>query len=182
MFPRIVDDVEDVPPGVLAGRRMAHEQLSRSGRRRGLSFAGLRRAAMSSANPMATEGRDAMTLVRENRREVFALVVLVFGALLIPFDLPAVAIFRPPVLVWALGSVIVLASSSTWALRDRLIGICAPILGYTVGGVLVGGLRAGGQPGLQAFFVQFYDISGVMFMIGTGLGVVWLAYRLWDVS
>ncbi|WP_214326453.1 hypothetical protein [Nonomuraea sediminis] len=179
VFPSIVDDAEPVPspPGVEQGRRPAQQRLAR----RGLSFAGLRRAAMSSANPMATEGRDAVSILREHRREVLAMAILVLAALLIPFNLPAVAIFRVPVLVWALGAVLVLSSDS-WALRDRLLGIGAPILGYTVGGVLVGGLRSGGQQGLQAFFVQFYDVSGVMFMIGAGLGVVWLAYRLFDVN
>lgn len=171
VFPSIVDDAEPVssPP---TQQRLA---------RRGLSFAGLRRAAMSSANPMATEGRDAVSILREHRREVVAMAILALAGLLIPFNLPAVAIFRVPVLVWALGAVLVVSSDS-WALRDRLLGIGAPILGYTVGGVLVGGLRSGGRQGLQAFFVQFYDVSGVMFMIGAGLGVVWLAYRLFDVN
>ncbi|MFI6602283.1 hypothetical protein ACIBHX_39040 [Nonomuraea sp. NPDC050536] len=181
IFPAIVDDAEPTlpPPGVQLGRKVAQERLA--GRGRGLSFAGLRRAAMSSANPMATEGRDAVSILREHRREVVAMAILVLSALLIPFNLPAVAIFRVPVLVWALGALLVLAGDS-WTLRDRLLGLGAPILGYTVGGVLVGGLRAGGQQGLQAFFVQFYDVSGVMFMIGAGLGVVWLAYRLFDVN
>ncbi|MEQ4717393.1 hypothetical protein [Nonomuraea sp. B19D2] len=178
-FPTIVDD-GDVPPGVQAYRRIAQESL---GRRpgRGLPFAGLRRVAMRSANPMATGGRDARTIVKEHSRETAAMAILVVAALLLPFDLPPVAIFEVPVLVWAAGAVIVLFSES-WNLRDKLLGIGAPLLGYSVGGVLVGGLRVGSEPGLQAFFTQFYDVSGTMFMIGTGLGVVWLAYRLLDVS
>ncbi|GAA3256046.1 hypothetical protein [Nonomuraea helvata] len=188
-FPAIVDD-GDVPPGVRTYRRIAQESLGgRPGR--GLPFAGLRRLAMpsrsglpaaeSSANPMATGGRDARTIVKEHSRETAAMVILVLAALLLPFDLPPVAIFEIPVLVWAAGAVIVLFSES-WKPGDKLLGIGAPLLGYSVGGVLVGGLRVGSEPGLQAFFTQFYDVSGTMFMIGTGLGVAWLAYRLLDVS
>ncbi|MEV4106509.1 hypothetical protein [Nonomuraea sp. NPDC049695] len=178
-FPAIVDD-GDVPAGVRTYRRIAQESLGgRPGR--GLPFAGLRRLAMSTANPMATGGRDARTIVKEHSRETAAMVILVLAALLLPFDLPPVAIFEIPVLVWAAGAVIVLFSES-WKLGDKLLGIGAPLLGYSVGGVLIGGLRVGSEPGLQAFFTQFYDVSGTMFMIGTGLGVVWLAYRLLDVS
>ncbi|MFI7232473.1 hypothetical protein ACIBO5_55575 [Nonomuraea angiospora] len=176
-FPTIVDDA-DAPPGVRTYRRIATESL---GRGRGLPFAGLRRVAMSSANPMATGGRDARTLVKEHPRDAAAMVVLVVAALLLPFDLPPLAIFEIPVLVWAAGAVLVLFSES-WSLRDKLLGIGAPLLGYSAGGVLVGGLRVGSEPGLQAFFAQFYSVSGTMFMIGTGLGVIWLAYRLLDVS
>ncbi|WP_431932208.1 hypothetical protein [Nonomuraea jabiensis] len=176
-FPTIVDDA-DTPPGVRTYRRIARESL---GGGRGLPFAGLRRVAMSGANPMATGGRDARTLVKEHPRDAAAMVVLVVAALLLPFDLPPLAIFEIPVLVWAAGAVLVLLSES-WSLRDKLLGIGAPLLGYSAGGVLVGGLRVGGEPGLQAFFAQFYSVSGTMFMIGTGLGVVWLAYRLLDVS
>ncbi|MEU6780176.1 hypothetical protein ABZ912_13325 [Nonomuraea angiospora] len=176
-FPAIVDDA-DAPPGVRTYRRVATESL---GRGRGLPFAGLRRMAMSSANPMATGGRDARTLVKEHPRDAAAMVVLVVAALLLPFDLPPLAIFEIPVVVWAAGAVLVLFSES-WSLRDKLLGIGAPLLGYSAGGVLVGGLRVGSEPGLQAFFAQFYSVSGTMFMIGTGLGVVWLAYRLLDVS
>jgi hypothetical protein len=51
-----------------------------------------------------------------------------------------------------------------------------------VGGVVIGGLRVGIEAGMQAFVQQFFDVSGTMFMIGTGVGVVWLAYRLLDVN
>ncbi|MEU7863420.1 hypothetical protein [Nonomuraea sp. NPDC049141] len=184
-FPKIVDDVAP-PPGVQLGRRLAEDRLigwrraedGLTGRPvRGLPFAGLRRTAMSSANPMATGGRDATSIVKEYPRETAAMAILVLAALLIPFGLPAVAIFRVPVLVWAFGSLLV-AFSESWALRDRVIGVGAPLLGYTLGGALVGGLRVGAEPGVQAFVVQFFDVSGVMFMIGTALGVAWLAYRL----
>ncbi|NRQ35125.1 hypothetical protein HII36_25345 [Nonomuraea sp. NN258] len=177
-FPTIVDD-STAPPGVRRSRALAQERLSRRPER-GLPFAALRRAAMSSANPMATDGRDARTIVKQHPRETAAMVLLLVAALLVPFDLPAVAIFRVPVLVWAAGAVLVLFSE-TWKLRDRLIGIGAPLAGYTVGGVLVGGLRGGSEKsGLQAFYEQFFDASGTMFMIGAALGVIWLAFRLLD--
>jgi hypothetical protein len=174
-FPKIVDDAAP-PPGARLGRRLAEDRLA--GRPvRGLPFARLRQTAMSSANPMATGGRDATTIVKEYPRETAAMAILVLAALLIPFGLPAVAIFRVPVLVWAFGALLV-AFSEGWVPRDRLLGVGAPLLGYTLGGTLVGGLRVGAEPGVQAFVVQFFDVSGVMFMIGTGLGVAWLAYRL----
>jgi hypothetical protein len=178
-FPTIVDD-PDVPPGVRTYRRAAQERVGGS-TGRGLPFAGLRRAAMSRANPMATGGRDARTIVRDHPRETAAMVILVVAALLVPFDLPLVAIFPIPLVVWAGGAVIVLFSEG-WQPRDRFLGVGAPLLGYAVGGVLVGGLRVGAQPGLDAFLTQFWYVSGTMFMIGTGAGVIWLAYRLLDVS
>ncbi|HUR06266.1 MAG TPA: hypothetical protein VM347_27210 [Nonomuraea sp.] len=174
-FPKIVDDAAP-PLGAQLGRRLAEDLPARRSAR-GLPFARLRQTAMSGANPMAPGGRDATTIVKEYPRETAAMAILVLAALLIPFGLPAVAIFRVPVLVWASGALLV-AFSEGWALRDRLLGVGAPLLGYTLGGVLVGGLRVGAEPGVQAFVVQFFDVSGVMFMIGTGLGVAWLAYRL----
>ncbi|WP_103962783.1 hypothetical protein [Nonomuraea solani] len=177
-FPAIVDD-HGAPPGVRAYRRIAQERVSRRQEGRGLPFAGLRRAAMFSANPMATGGRDARTLIKEHPRDTAAMVILVVAALLVPFDLPPLAIFQVPVVVWAAGAALVLFSD-TWTVRDKIIGIGAPLLAYSVGGVLIGGLRVGTEAGLQAFITQFFDVSGTMFMIGTGLGVVWLAYRLLD--
>ncbi|MGW0806492.1 hypothetical protein [Nonomuraea sp. NPDC002799] len=178
-FPSIVDD-RDPAPGARSPRRPA--QGSRGGQAaRGMPFAGLRRAAMSSANPMATGGRDARTVVKEHPRDTAALVILVVAALLVPFDLAPVAIFPVPVLVWATGTVLVLFSDS-WRARDKLAGAAAPLLGYSAGGAVIGGLRVGTEPGVQAFVTQFYDVSGTMFMIGTVLGVMWLGYRLLDLS
>ncbi|MEU7001046.1 hypothetical protein [Nonomuraea sp. NPDC046570] len=165
-FPRIVDDRA---PGV------------RPAGARGLPFAGLRRAAMARANPMATGGRDARTIVGMHPRETAAMAVLVVAALLVPFDLPALAIFQVPVIVWAIGAVLILLSDD-WSLRDRLTGLGAPLFGYVVGGVIFGALRVGDRQGFAPFVEQFFAVSGVMFMVGTGLGVVWLAYRLFDVS
>ncbi|WP_345148116.1 hypothetical protein [Nonomuraea rubra] len=158
------------------------ERLDQQRQGHGLPLAGLRRAAMSSANPMATGGRDARTIVKEQPRDVSAMVILVVGgAALVPIDLPPLAIFEVPVVVWAVGAALVLFSES-WKVRDKFLGIGAPLLGYSVGGVLIGGLRVGIEAGMQAFVEQFFDVSGTMFMIGTGVGVVWLAYRLLDVS
>ncbi|MCK2213567.1 hypothetical protein MF672_007135 [Actinomadura sp. ATCC 31491] len=176
-FPAIVDD-PGFSPAVQPVRRPARHRQNRPAGR-GLPFAGLRRAAMSSANPMATGGRDARTVLKEHPRDVGALAVLVVAALLVPFGLPALAIFPVPLVVWAAGAAIVLLSES-WEVRDRFLGAGAPLLGYAVGGVLVGGLRVGAEPGLDAFMTQFWAVSGTMFMIGTGLGVLWLGYRLLD--
>ncbi|TDE56020.1 hypothetical protein E1295_12270 [Nonomuraea mesophila] len=178
-FAAVAED-RDLPPGVREHRRIAQEQLNR---RPGvdLPFAGLRKVAMFSANPLATDGRDARTIVKEHPRDAAAMVILVVAALLVPFDLPPLAIFQVPVVVWALGAALVLWSD-VWTIRDKVLGIGAPMLGYSVGGVLIGGLRVGTEAGLSAFVTQFFDVSGTMFMIGTGLGVVWLAYRLLDVT
>ncbi|MEU6724584.1 hypothetical protein ABZ917_12820 [Nonomuraea wenchangensis] len=173
-FPAIRDDT------VLAPRRAGQHRGSRS-TSLGLPFAGLRRVAMSTANPMATGGRDARTVVKEHPREIGALVILVVAALLVPFGLPALAIFPVPLVVWAAGAAVVLLSES-WEVRDRFLGAGAPLLGYAVGGVLVGGLRVGAEPGFDTFMTEFWAVSGTMFMIGTGLGVVWLAYRLLDLN
>lgn len=179
VFPQIRDDPA-LPPGVSLHRRLAEERLARRPGR-GMPLAGLRRAVMAGANPMTTEGRDAGTIVKEHPRETLALGLLVLAALLVPFNLPAVAIFRVPVLVWALGALLVVISDS-WALRDRLAGAGAPIFGYAVGGVVVGGLRVGGEAGVDRFFTEFFNVSGIMFMIGAVLGVILLAYRLFNVS
>ncbi|MEV4474280.1 hypothetical protein ACFFR3_18855 [Nonomuraea salmonea] len=174
-LPAVVDERE-APPGVRVHRRLAEEHVAQE-RGYGLPFAGLRRVAMARANPMATGGRDARTIVKEHPRDAAAIVILVAAALLVPFHLAPLAIFPVPVVVWALGAALVLFSES-WNLRDRLLGTGAPMLGYSVGGVLVGGLRVGVEAGWQPFIEQFFDVSGTMFMIGTGLGVVWLSYRL----
>ncbi|MET8988668.1 hypothetical protein ABZW49_24750 [Nonomuraea wenchangensis] len=177
-FPAIRDDTVLAP--VHVPRRAGQHRGSRSAGL-GLPFAGLRRVAMSTANPMATGGRDARTVVKEHPRETGALVILVVAALLVPFGLPSLAIFPVPLVVWAAGTAVVLLSES-WEVRDRFLGAGAPLLGYAVGGVLVGGLRVGAEPGFDTFMTEFWAVSGTMFMIGTGLGVVWLAYRLLDLS
>ncbi|SEU43492.1 hypothetical protein SAMN05421811_121165 [Nonomuraea wenchangensis] len=175
-FPAIRDDTAPAHPPRRAGQHRVSRPTSL-----GLPFAGLRRVAMSTANPMATGGRDARTVVKEHPRETAALVILVVAALLVPFGLPPLAIFPVPLVVWAAGTAVVLLSES-WEVRDRFLGAGAPLLGYVVGGVLVGGLRVGAEPGFDTFMTAFWAVSGTMFMIGTGLGVVWLAYRLLDLD
>ncbi|MFF4197726.1 hypothetical protein [Nonomuraea sp. NPDC001831] len=141
----------------------------------------LRLPAVRPGSRRAAAGRGgAGGVVRGQPRDVAALVVLALAALLVPVGLPAVAIFQVPVLVWAAGAAAVLFSD-TWTVGDKLAGAGTPLFGYTVGGVLVGGLQAA-EPGLEAFVARFFEVSGVMFMIGTALGVAWLAYRLLDVS
>ncbi|MEZ7127535.1 hypothetical protein ACBR40_19585 [Nonomuraea sp. AD125B] len=93
-FPAIRDDTLHAP------HRVGQQRGSRS-TSLGLPFAGLRRVAMSTANPMATGGRDARTVVKEHPREIGALVILVAAALLVPFGLPSLAIFPVPLVVWA---------------------------------------------------------------------------------
>ncbi|MFD9950307.1 hypothetical protein ACFWYW_18205 [Nonomuraea sp. NPDC059023] len=178
-FPKIRDD-PGLPPGAAKSIKLAQDRLSRRPGR-GMPLAGLRRAVMSGANPMTTEGRDAGTIVKEHPRETLAMALLLVAALLVPFNLPSVAIFTVPVIIWAIGTVIVLLSDD-WTWRDRLLGTSAPILGYSVGGVLIGGLRVSATAGFERFFTEFFNVSGIMFMIGTGLGVVLLAYRLFNVS
>ncbi|MFI7109845.1 hypothetical protein ACIBK9_26295 [Nonomuraea sp. NPDC050227] len=144
-----------------------------------------RRLANPAAAPTVGPSADRPTeltgsVVRGRPRDLAALVVLALAALLVPVGLPAVAIFQVPVLVWAAGAAAVLFSD-TWTAGDKLAGAGAPLFGYTVGGVLVGGFQAA-EPGPAAFVARFFEVSGVMFMIGTALGVAWLAYRLLDVS
>ncbi|MEU5861801.1 hypothetical protein ABZ815_11545 [Nonomuraea sp. NPDC047529] len=133
-------------------------------------------AVTAATGPVAARGRA----LRERPRDVAAIVMLVLAASLVPFGLPAVAIFQVPVLVWAAGAAAVLFSD-TWTVGDKLAGAGAPLFGYTVGGVLVAGLQVA-EPDLEAFVARFFEVSGVMFMIGTALGAAWLGYRLLDVS
>ncbi|RCG22413.1 hypothetical protein DQ384_35395 [Sphaerisporangium album] len=137
------------------------------------------RGAASGAR--ATDGRDARTVLRNDRREVIGMGLLLLAGLLIPPPLPYVAIFPIPVLVWALGALTVLASEG-WVFGDRLTGALAPVGAYVVGGVVLGAVRtpeAAGD-GFQAFITAFFDVSGLMFMFGAVAGVLWLGYRLFN--
>ncbi|MEV7965499.1 hypothetical protein AB0O34_05890 [Sphaerisporangium sp. NPDC088356] len=136
-------------------------------------------ARLRRVNPTSTDGRDIGTILRNDRREVVGMALLILSGLLIPFPLPYVAIFPFPVLVWAAGSLTVLASEG-WIFKDRLTGLLAPIAAYLAGGLLLGALRSSEEPvkGLQAFVDSFWHVSGLMFMIGAVGGVLWLAYRL----
>ncbi|MEO3809397.1 hypothetical protein ABGB17_10400 [Sphaerisporangium sp. B11E5] len=127
----------------------------------------------------AADGRDVGTVLRNERREVAGMALLLLAGLLIPFPLPYVAIFPFPVLVWAVGALTVLASHG-WMFKDRLTGLAAPILAYVVGGVVLGALRSPEEEGnaLEAFTASFFHVSGLMFMFGAAGGVAWLGYRL----
>ncbi|NUT45400.1 MAG: hypothetical protein HOV86_35960 [Thermoactinospora sp.] len=171
--PRIVDDV---PPGVIRGRQLAERHLSRPPRRRS-PFAGLRNAFMSSANPYTTEGRDAWTILQDHPREVTAMVLFLIAGLMVPFHVGELAIFELPVLVWAVGAVLTLISEG-WTLRERLWGLASPMVGYALGGALVAAVRLGGFGGFERFMTEFWAVSGIMFMIGAGLGVARMAYQL----
>jgi hypothetical protein len=144
-------------------------------------MARVRRAALAGANPRAADGRDAHTILVNDRREVAGMALLVLSALLIPFPLPYVAIFPIPVLVWAVGALTLLACEG-WIFKDRLTGLLAPIAAYLIGGVVLGAIKAPETPGagLQAFIDSFWHVSGLMFMLGAGGGVFWLAYRLFN--
>lgn len=142
--------------------------------------AGVRRFVRFLVDPAATGGRDAATILLARRREVVAMAVLLVAALLVPFDLGGVAIFEAPVLVWGAGAALVLFSGG-WTGRDKFIGIVAAPLAYLFGGALVAAARLGEDDGgLGGFFEGFWAYSGVMFMVGAGLGVVRLAYKLLD--
>ncbi|MEU8267569.1 hypothetical protein AB0B89_10400 [Sphaerisporangium sp. NPDC049002] len=130
-------------------------------------------------NATSSDGRDIGTILRNDRREVIGMALLILAGLLIPFPLPYVAIFPFPVLVWAAGALTVLASEG-WIFKDRLTGLVAPVAAYLAGGLLLGALRSSEEPtvGLQAFVDSFWHVSGLMFMLGAVGGVMWLAYRL----
>jgi len=190
VFPVVVDDggprrgvppdaADDrrPPPGVIYGRRVARERISRQADRPA-PLMRLRRAAMAGGNPMATGGRDARTIFLNNRRETLALVLLVVAGLLVPFRLATVAIFPVPAIVWAAAALILL-SCQGWSFSDRLIGLATPVVAYAIGGVLLGAARSEGGS-VQAFMVSFHNVSGVLFILGTAAAVSWLAFRLLD--
>ncbi|GAA4569941.1 hypothetical protein [Planotetraspora kaengkrachanensis] len=189
VFPVIADDGEPrrgthpedaerrLPPGVIYGRRIATERVSRRADRPA-PLLRLRRAAMAGGNPMATGGRDARTIFLNNRRETVALVLLVAAGLLVPFRLPTLAIFPIPGIVWAAAALTLLACQG-WSFSDRLIGLTVPVVAFAVGGVLLGAARTEGGS-VQAFMVSFHNVSGVLFILGTAASVSWLAFRLLD--
>ncbi|MFC7388231.1 hypothetical protein [Sphaerisporangium rhizosphaerae] len=133
------------------------------------------------AVPKAADGRDARTVLANDRRAVVGMALLLLSGLLVPFPLPSIAIFPVPVLVWALAALTVL-SCDAWVFKDRMTGLFTPIMAYVVGGVLLGALRAPETPGdgFTAFVTSFWHVSGLMFMLGAAGGVAWLAYRLFN--
>ncbi|MFB4285576.1 DUF3180 family protein [Nonomuraea sp. MTCD27] len=134
-------------------------------------------APSAASHPaLARPPRTPVLLVLRNApREVLGMALLVIAAVLVPFSLPAVAIFQIPVLFWAAGAVTILACDS-WAFKDRLSGLGAPIVAYSVGGIVLGAIGSTSN----GFASSFMQVSGTMFMIGTGGGVLWLGYRLFN--
>ena len=120
----------------------------------------------------------ATTFQNSNFPQYFAnsALVSIVTALLVPFRLPYVAIFPVPLLVWAVAALVVL-SGIAWDMRDRVIGGVAPLVGYCVGGAVVGGLRAP-DLGLDTLIAAFHEAAGAMFIIGTAIGACWLGFRL----
>ncbi|MFC6086933.1 hypothetical protein [Sphaerisporangium aureirubrum] len=139
----------------------------------------LRRVTGPGGRPVAADGRDVATVLRNERRETAGMALLLLAALLIPFPLPYLAIFPVPLLCWAVAALTVLACHG-WVFRDRMIGLGAPIAAYVIGGVVLGAVRAPEEPGtaFQAFIASFWHVSGLMFMLGGAAGVGWLGYRL----
>lgn len=175
-YPFVVDDATDrPPPGVFERRRLGRRVMIMSATRRA-PFAWLRRIAMAVGNPMATDGRDARTIVLNHRRETLGVLLLVVAGLLVPFRPGSVAIFPVPLLVWAVAALVVLTGTA-WDLRDRLIGIFAPLVGYVAGGAVVGGLRAP-DLGIASLLGSFHEAAGAMFIIGAAAGVCRLGFRL----
>ncbi|MFC4536683.1 hypothetical protein [Sphaerisporangium dianthi] len=169
--------VRPLPRGAGSGARRASPRAVP----RGVPPSGRFGRAAAMAAPRAADGRDASTVLTNERREVAGMALLLVSGLLLPLPLPYVAIFPIPVLVWAVGALTVLACDG-WVFRDRIKGLLAPIAAYVFGGVLLGALRspeAEGE-GLAAFVNSFWHVSGLMFMLGAAGGVAWLAYRLFN--
>ncbi|GII88387.1 hypothetical protein Ssi03_63770 [Sphaerisporangium siamense] len=172
VVPREAGPGRSVRPG---GRPAPRRPVTPAARRgRAPLSARLRGAAKARAG-----GRDLRTVLRDGRREVAGMAVLLLAGLLIPFPLPYVAIFPMPLLVWALGAVAVLACEG-WGFKDRMTGLLAPVFAYVVGGVVLGAAKTPEAPGegLAAFVASFMSVSGPMFMAGAAAGVLWLGYRL----
>ncbi|MFI6511732.1 hypothetical protein ACIBCT_29355 [Streptosporangium sp. NPDC050855] len=163
-----------MPPGVARGIREAEERLARkqSRARPGL----LRRNRPPRSREDIVPGtQDARTILLGHRLETVGMALLTLAGLLIPFPFAPIAIFTVPVLVWAVGAVVVVACQA-WLPADKVIGIVSPMLSYTLGGGLVALVRARGDIGRVV--EEFFTISGLMFLLGTAWGVFWLTYRL----
>lgn len=165
-----------VPPGVVRGMRAAEELLARrrAGGQRGWPR---RRGPARSREDVAPAARDTRAILLSHRRETVGMGLLALAGLLIPIPFPPIAIFRIPVLVWAVAVLVVIACQS-WHTSDKVLGMAAPIVSYTLGGGLVALVRA--RNDLGTVVDEFFGISGLMFLLGAAWGVFWLAYRLLD--
>ncbi|GII02906.1 hypothetical protein [Planobispora takensis] len=101
--------------------------------------------------------------------------LLVLADLLLGLSFEPVVIFQVPFIVWAAGAMIVL-SCSGWEVGDKVLGAAAPVLAYSIGGVVAALIRTGGEFGKMVG--DFFTVSGPMFVFGTAAGVFWLIRRL----
>ncbi|GAA3020727.1 hypothetical protein [Streptosporangium longisporum] len=163
-----------MPPGVARGVREAEERLAKKQAR---ARPGLlrRNRPPRSREDIVPGTQDARTILLGHRLETVGMALLTLAGLLIPFPFATIAIFTVPVLVWAVGAVVVVACQA-WLPADKVIGIVSPMLSYTLGGGLVALVRARGDIGRVV--EEFFTISGLMFLLGTAWGVFWLTYRL----
>ncbi|WP_433368429.1 hypothetical protein [Streptosporangium sp. CA-115845] len=166
----------ELPPGVARGMREAEELLARR-RVRGQRGWPRRRSPARSGEDVAPAARDTRAILLGHRRETVGMGLLALAGLLIPIPLAPIAIFRIPVLVWAVAVLVVIACQS-WHTSDKVLGLAAPIVSYTLGGGLVALVRA--RNDLGTVVDEFFGISGLMFLLGAAWGVFWLACRLLD--
>ncbi|GAA3410514.1 hypothetical protein GCM10018952_15340 [Streptosporangium vulgare] len=163
-----------LPPGVARGMREAEERLARRRARNRPDW--LRRSRPARSREDVVPGtQDARTILLGHRREMVGLGLLALAGLLIPFPFAPIAIFRIPVLVWAVAALVVIACEN-WHTSDKALGLAAPIVSYSLGGGLVALVRA--RNDLGTVVDEFFAISGLMFMLGTAWAVFWMAYRL----
>jgi hypothetical protein len=162
---------------VAKARREAEELLARRQARKRPSL--LRRPSRvpRSREDVVAGESDVRTVLLGHRREVIGMALLGLAGLLVPFPFAPIAIFRIPVLVWAI-AVLVVTACEGWEGADKVRGAAAPILSYTIGGCLVALIRS--RNDLSLVVDQFFEISGLMFMLGSAAGVFWLAYRLFN--
>lgn len=185
-----------LPPGVARGIRKAEERLARRRLRGQRGWPGRRSLGRSgegrwspgrsgegrwslgrSGEEVTLAARDPRTILLSHRRETVGLGLLALAGLLILLPLAPIAIFRIPVLVWAV-AVLVVTTCQSWHTSDKALAMAAPIVSYTLGGGLVALVRA--RNDLGTVVEEFFAISGFMFLLGAAWGVFWLAYRLLD--
>ncbi|MEU3169718.1 hypothetical protein [Streptosporangium sp. NPDC006930] len=154
--------------------REAEERLARRRARNRPDWLRRRRPARSRED-VVPGTQDTRTILLSHRRETAGMVLLALAGLLIPFPFAPIAIFRIPVLVWAVAALVVVACEN-WHTSDKALGLAAPLVSYTFGGALVALVRA--RNDLGTVVDEFFTISGLMFMLGTAWAVFWLAYRL----
>jgi len=154
--------------------REAEERLARKRARNRPDWLRRRRPARSRED-VVPGTQDARTILLSHRRETVGMALLLLAGVLIPFPFDPIAIFRIPVLVWAVAALVVVACEN-WHTSDKALGLAAPIVSYTFGGALVAFVRA--RDDLGTVVDEFFAISGLMFVLGTAWAVFWLAYRL----